>query len=92
MQPIIWSYNDSLSLTPHPDYLIIADECEDFSYRFHVEEGTDPVQVLNPGNFSKDKSFVLLFPTDDNIDDRVQLSKLPSKNWGNWVIKSYLIN
>ena len=32
LQPVMWSYGDCLHLHPHPDFLILADECEDFFY------------------------------------------------------------
>jgi hypothetical protein len=30
VQPIIWGFGDCLNLLPHPDFLILADDCEDY--------------------------------------------------------------
>lgn len=32
----MWSYGDSLHLYPHPDFLVMADECEDYVYQIPV--------------------------------------------------------
>ena len=87
---------DTLALTPHPDFLILADECSDYHYTFDLgdEFSSQPVptgediemrqdsdapqracQVINPGNFSHDLSFLVLYP--NNASEAVQLSKVP---------------
>ena len=60
-QPVIWEYAvDTFNLTPHPDYLVLADECEDYHHKIPVDlkghEKEEPrfVNVLNPGNFAQD--------------------------------------
>ena len=30
VQPIMWAYGDVFHLTPHPDYLVLADDCQDY--------------------------------------------------------------
>jgi len=56
-------------LTPEPDYLILADECNDYYYSIPLYEISPDEQtqqktchVLNPGNFSSDRSFVVVYP------------------------------
>ena len=84
-QPLIWSHADSLHLYPHPDFLVLADECEDYHYTvpvnghkstFHdvkkignenAEKELETVTVLNPGNFSYDKSFTVIYPLTGEI-------------------------
>lgn len=36
IQPIMWSYGDALHLYPHPDILVLADECEEYHYHVPV--------------------------------------------------------
>ena len=36
VQPIMWAYGDALHLYPHPDFLVLADECEDYHYHIPV--------------------------------------------------------
>ena len=97
VQPVTWAFAmDTLALTPHPDFLILADECSDYHYTFDLgdEFSSQPVaagediemrqdsdapqracQVINPGNFSQDLSFLVLYP--NNASEAVQLSKVP---------------
>ena len=35
-QPIMWSYGDALHLYPHPDFLVLSDECEEYHYHIPV--------------------------------------------------------
>ena len=77
IQPIMWSFgSDALNLVPHPDYLILADDCWEYNHRIEVDTLEDEpqkyVHVINPGNFAIDKSFLVFYPV---IDD-VQPSKL----------------
>ena len=92
VQPIMWSYGDCLHCYPHPDILVLADECEDYSYNVPVNGhkttfeqtqsnlGTDKssdiptVTVVNPGNFSNDRSFMIIYPEDGEV----QPSKVPN--------------
>lgn len=36
VQPVLWPYGDCLHLYPHPDYLVLADECDDYYYTIPV--------------------------------------------------------
>lgn len=38
IQPILWSYGDAMHLHPHPDYLILADECSEYNYEVPVND------------------------------------------------------
>lgn len=77
----MWAYAmDTLSLTPQPDFLILADECSDYHHSFNLadefssagkgdvemrdEDGGQArsCEVINPGNFSHDLSFLALYP------------------------------
>ena len=97
VQPVMWAYAmDTLSILPHPDILVLADECADYHHSFDLSDefsahageprGDDEMQedesnvrrtceVVNPGNFSHDLSFVALYP--NNKEEPVQLSKVP---------------
>ncbi len=47
----MWSYAmDTLNLT-QPDYLVLADECQDYYFPI-VANDNKTYHVLNPGNFS----------------------------------------
>lgn len=61
VQPVMWSYAaESLNLVPHPDYLILADDCADYYHKIPIdasptllkEEPQKHVHVINPGNFA----------------------------------------
>ena len=56
--PRIWHLGQCMSMVPLPDILILADVVEDF----HRKIGEDDILVENPGNFTKDYSFVQVFP------------------------------
>jgi hypothetical protein len=32
----MWSYGDALHMYPHPDFLVLADECEEYHYHIPV--------------------------------------------------------
>ena len=86
---------DTLSLMPQPDFLILADECNDYHHSFDLKDefssrGNTPrdnnemededgprkfCEVVNPGNFSHDLSFLALYPC--STDEPIQLSKVP---------------
>ena len=36
VQPVMWSFGDAMHLYPHPDILVLADECEDYFYHIPV--------------------------------------------------------
>ena len=81
LQPLIWAYAmDTLSLTPTPDFIVLADECKDYYHVFDESYGKvippeDPkfgkikrkIHVLNPGNFSYDFNFTVIFPCRDEV-------------------------
>jgi DNA polymerase epsilon subunit 2 len=59
--PVYWNYDHALSLYPLPNVLILADD--DIDEAFHEQyEGCD---VIHPGSFAKDGSYVVL-----NYDSR----------------------
>jgi hypothetical protein len=61
----MWCYaTDSLNITPAPDFLVLADECYDYHYEMRSQENSDSkvCHVLNPGNFSHDQSFTVIYP------------------------------
>lgn len=69
----MWTYaSDSLNLAPHPDYLILADDCQDYHHKIQVEgvEFEEPqkhVHVINPGSFAREKAFVVIYPTTEDV-------------------------
>ena len=91
----MWSYGDALHLYPHPDFLVLADECEDYYYQIPVnghkttfhdagqkmgnEDGMEMkcVTVVNPGSFSSDRSFTVIYPTKGEHGE-VEPSKIPN--------------
>jgi hypothetical protein len=64
---------DTLNLTPEPDFLVLADECKDYYYPVPLtemnpdEEKQKVCHVLNPGNFSSDFSFTIVFPLSETV-------------------------
>ena len=90
IQPILWSYGDALHLHPHPDFLILADECSEYNYEVPINDNQSlqdskpklldenmndfqTIHVANPGNFSIDRSFVVIYP----LKGVVEPSKVP---------------
>ena len=55
--PRIWNISSSMIILPLPDILILGDVVTDFS----MEMENDMI-VVNPGNFTKDFSFSLIYP------------------------------
>jgi hypothetical protein len=54
IQPVMWAYaTDVLNLTPSPDFLILADECQDYYHAIDDDERR-VCHVMNPGNFAND--------------------------------------
>lgn len=82
VQPVLWSHaTDALNLVPHPDYLILADDCADYHHRLGLDSafssgdgGQKEVHVVNPGNFSLERSFVVIYPASEDV----QPSKVPN--------------
>ena len=81
VQPVMWSFADALSLVPHPDYLVVADDINDYHHQIPVpknmqkgeiaemfEEEDKVVHVVNPGNFSIGKTFVTIYPTLNQVE------------------------
>jgi len=65
--PVVWNYAHCMSFYNPPHYLVLGDICSSY------EKTVDGCVVLNPGNFSKDFSFVVLYP----LLGKVEPSKLP---------------
>lgn len=69
VQPVAWQYAvDTLNLMPEPDFVILADECGDYYHQIPCAlnddvEDSRSVHVINPGSFSQDQSFVVIYPT-----------------------------
>lgn len=57
VQPILWPYGDCLHLYPHPDFIVIADECDDYYYKVpvngHKSTFHDVTQLGNEDNFKE---------------------------------------
>jgi hypothetical protein len=58
----IWHMAHSLSITPQPDYLILADIVLDFV------SNSGKTTVLNPGSFSKDFTFYIVYPIRNVVE------------------------
>lgn len=58
----VWHMAHSLSITPQPDYLILADIVLDFV----INSGK--TTVLNPGSFSKDFTFYIVYPIRNVVE------------------------
>lgn len=58
----VWHLAHSLITYPPPDYLIVADLTEDFIYKENPE-----TIFINPGNFSRDTSFMFFNPLTGQI-------------------------
>lgn len=79
----MWAFGGpALNLTPHPDFLVIADDTESSQHSIEVEtlhgkggnvfrektrEVEGHVHVLNPGSFAAEKSFLVFSPTNDEV-------------------------
>ena len=59
----IWHLSQAMSILPPPDFLILADLIEDFS-----SDPKNKVTVINPGNFTKDFSFYVVFPAKNVVE------------------------
>jgi len=58
----IWHLSQSMTIIPLPDYLFLADVVEDFFINI------ESVNVVNPGNFSKDFSFTVVSPLRNLVE------------------------
>jgi hypothetical protein len=62
----IWHLSQSMNILPAPDILILADVVEDFNMMNNSGKNTNEnckkTVVVNPGNFTKDYSFDIIFP------------------------------
>ena len=69
-----------MNLVPHPDYLVLADDCQEYHHTFKVdtfnvsnsfqqisEEEQKEVHVINPGNFGAERKFVVLYPVTGDV-------------------------
>ena len=61
LTPRIWDYSNSMLIYPLPDFLCLADLTKDYI----IKNGN--TIVFNPGNFSKDFSFSLVYPNKNEI-------------------------
>lgn len=77
----MWSHSDSLVLYPEPDFLILADDCEEYCYKMPLDvalknetedkkdkEEARTVTVLNPGVFGQDLSFAVVYPERNEVE------------------------
>lgn len=69
-QPICWDYDFTLQIPRLPHFLFL---CDPFSVKFNVSLESDSY-VINPGNFSKNSEFVIIYP----LKNQVLEQKLPS--------------
>ena len=58
----VWHLAYTMLYFPPPDYLIIADLTEDY-----INTDNTKTTFINPGNFSRDMSFILFNPLNNNI-------------------------
>ena len=58
----IWNLNHSMFIMPLPDFLILADVVMEFS------EKSSDTYIINPGNFTKDFSFSIIYPIKNEVD------------------------
>eukprot|EP01041_Mallomonas_annulata_P009213 gene9213-19109_t len=61
-RPIVWDLDYTMRLFPLPNLLILAESSEQFSY-IHMD-----CQVINPGSFSVDSSFVVYRPAGMQVE------------------------
>jgi hypothetical protein len=57
----IWHLSDCMIMIPLPEILVIGDVVEGF-IKIVNGENDKKIMVVNPGNFSKDFSFMQVFP------------------------------
>lgn len=67
----IWHLSQSMGILPVPDILILADLVEDFNMLNsgkNQNENCKKTIVVNPGNFTKDYSFDIIFPLKGSVE------------------------
>ncbi len=62
VSPQIWHHSQAMTILPLPQYLVLADVVEDFYMTNNI------TTVVNPGNFTKDFSFCLIFPLKNLVE------------------------
>ncbi len=62
VSPLIWHHAQAMTILPLPQYLVLADVVEDF----YMTNNT--TTVVNPGNFTKDFSFCVIFPLKNLVE------------------------
>jgi len=60
--PIIWNYDNALRLYPTPNLIILADSHEGYQWNY------DNCQIVCPGEFSSQGSFIVYTPYDKHVD------------------------
>lgn len=65
VRPTYWTYEHAMRIYPLPDALILADSVDQFEWQHH---GCD---VVNPGSFATDFSFVVYKPCGEATPGRV---------------------
>lgn len=72
VQPVLWPYGDTLHLYPHPDFLILADECEDYQYTIpvngHKSTFHDTNTLGNEDDFASLKTVTVVNPGNFGSD------------------------
>lgn len=79
----MWPYGDCLHLYPHPDYLILADECDDFFYQIPVnghKSTYHDVSKLGNEDANKDMKTVTVINPGNFGSDRSFCVIYPLKN------------
>ena len=86
IQPIIWSNSDALHLYPEPDFLILADDCEQNMISVPLKQTEKEkrdnvpkksIHVLNPGSFSHNFEFGVINPEwEQNGENPVEICDL----------------
>lgn len=61
VQPVMWSYADSLIMYPEPDYLILADNTEEYSYKIPLDAALKDEAEDKEVRESKEERFVTVF-------------------------------
>ena len=69
-QPVYWELDHTLRLFPLPHLLVLADHAEQYKYEkaVNIDDPTDNCQVVNPGSFSSDYSFIVYQPATKSCE------------------------
>jgi hypothetical protein len=62
VSPQMWHHSQAMMILPLPQYLVLADVVEDFYMTNNF------TTVVNPGNFTKDFSFCVVFPLKNVVE------------------------